>query len=142
MRFKIISVLWLMVQCSSEVVDGCSCPVGSPPLCDYYRSSADVYAVRVINGTCNCIPDVDYYNDELVAFYANTTNVSCVTAGRDSRGLVSETLVRASCDNYRRIYQILPCRNVLTKFAGKLPCQDGPEIASYTVLNRAAACQL
>ena len=111
-----------MIQLPSEVVNGCSCPDSPLSLCDDYRRSASVYAARVINATCSCIPDVDYYDlNSGISFYAYTTNVSCVSAGRDSRGLFSETVVRASCDVNDSYHGILPCKNVLTKFAGKLP---------------------
>ena len=115
-----IWILWLIIQLPSAMVHGCSCPPGpAPTLCDDYETSINVYTARVINATCNCIPDVDYHDvNSLIGFYANTTNVSCVSAAKDSRGLVSETVARTTCDVYASYY-IFPCKNILTSFAGK-----------------------
>ena len=88
-------------------------------MCGDYEASVNVYTARVINATCNCIPDVDYHDlNSFIAFYSNTTNVSCVSATKDSRGLISETVTRTTCDVYDS-YHILPCKNILTNFAGK-----------------------
>lgn len=113
-------ILWLTIQLfSSVLVHGCSCPVWPLPLCDDYETSSDVYTARVINATCNCIPDVNFHDESrLIAFYANTTNVSCVSAVLSSGEIVSETTVRTTCDAYNS-YNIFPCKNILTNFAGK-----------------------
>ena len=109
----------MFIQLPSVMVYGCSCPVPTPTVCDDYKASINVYTARVINATCNCIPDVDYHDvNSFVAFYANTTNVSCVSAAKDSVALISETVARTTCDVYNS-YQILPCKNILTNFAGK-----------------------
>ena len=117
---SILTLLWLLpiLQLSSVMVYGCSCPRYPVSLCDDYESSSSVYAARVINATCSCIPDGGYYDTNSgVSFYANTTNVSCVSAALYSGEVVSETVVRTTCDVYDSFY-ILPCKNILTNFAG------------------------
>ena len=89
------------------------------PLCDNYGSINDVYAARVINATCSCIPANSYHDTNSgYSYYENTTNVSCVSAALDSGEVVSETVVRTTCDVYDSFY-ILPCNNILADFVGK-----------------------
>ena len=108
----------LILQLPSVTVYGCSCPRYPVSLCDDYESSGSVYVARVINATCSCIPDSGYYDTNSgYSFYANTKNVSCVSAALDSGEVVSEIVVRATCDVYDS-YNILPCKNTLTIFAG------------------------
>ena len=111
-------IMWLILQVPSAMVYGCSCPEYPLPLCDYYESIDNVYAARVINATCSCIPDSSYDTNSGYSFYANTTNVSCVSTTLYSGEIVSETVVRTTCDVYDSYY-ILPCAIILADFLGK-----------------------
>ena len=118
MRHNIVWIMWLILQVPSAMVYGCSCVDYPRPLCGDYESSNNVYAARVINATCSCIPDSSYDTNSGYSFYANTTNVSCVSTTLHSGELVSETVVRTTCDVYDS-YNILPCANILADFVGK-----------------------
>ena len=111
-------LLWFLpiLQLPSVMVYGCSCLRYPVSLCDDYESSSSVYAARVINATCNCVPDGGTNGG--YSFYAYTNNVSCVSAAlTDSGEVVSETVVRTTCNVYRS-FPGLPCKNILADFAG------------------------
>lgn len=117
MRHEIIWAIWLTIQLPS-IVNGCSCIDFPTSVCYNYETTSNIYVARVINSTCNCIPGASYDINSGYSVYANTTNVSCVSAATESGQFSSVTIARTTCDVYQG-YNILPCQNILGAFAGK-----------------------
>ena len=102
-----IQVIWLLLP----MVLGCTCPDPNystqlESLCLDYQASSDVFAVRVINASCNCIPSL---NDSSYGQAA----ISCLS-GRFSEYFTSEIVAGATC-GYEG-FGILSCDSVLSKF--------------------------
>ena len=96
-------------------VFGCSCvypPEYSTPLeslCRDYQWSSDVFAGRVINASCNCIPP---RNDSSYG----QANISCLS-GNISEYFTSAIVVGATCNASIQVpYGILSCDRVLNQF--------------------------
>ena len=98
--------------CLLPAVFGCSCVY--PPkystviesLCEDYQWSSDVFAARVINASCNCIPP---YNNSSYG----PANISCLSS---SEYFTTEVVSGATCDAGIQTYGILSCDMILNKF--------------------------
>ena len=112
----------LVVVCLLPTVFGCGCP--PPPgsiesLCNNYQWSNDVFAGRVINASCNCIPP---RNDNSYG----PADISCLS-GEGTQYFTTEVVAGATCDS-GWWYALLSCDAVLNKFQ-----PIGKFVVTYTV---------
>ena len=109
---KLIDIL--VTICLFPMVFGCSCvypPLYSTPLeslCMDYQWSSDVFAGRVINASCNCIPP---HNDSSYG----PANISCLSSDI-SEYFTTEVVSGATCDAGIRTFGVLSCDMILNKF--------------------------
>ena len=85
-------------------------------MCDDYQASSDVFTVRVINASCNCIPSIKDISYGQAA-------ISCLSAsGGSSDYFTSEIVAGATCG-----YQgskILSCDRVLNMYKAFGKCKN------------------
>ena len=112
---KLIGIL--VTVCLLPMVFGCSCgePDYSTPLeslCMDYHSqwSSDVFAGRVINASCNCVPS---YNHD--PYFGSSTNIACLSSDI-SEYFTTEIVSRAECDDVIDTYGVVSCDVILNKF--------------------------
>ena len=77
-------------------------------LCNDYQWSSDVFAGRVINASCNCIPPL---NDTSYG----PANISCLS-GDVIEYFTTEVVAGATCDAGIFPYGLISCDMVLNKF--------------------------
>ena len=95
-----------VLGCSCPYPPGYSTPLGS--LCNDYQWSSDVFAGRVINASCNCIPPL---NDTSYG----PANISCLS-GDVIEYFTTEVVAGATCDAGIFPYGLISCDMVLNKF--------------------------
>ena len=95
-----------VLGCSCPYPPGYSTPLGS--LCNNYQWSSDVFAGRVINASCNCIPPL---NDTSYG----PANISCLS-GDVIEYFTTEVVAGATCDAGIFPYGLISCDMVLNKF--------------------------
>ena len=111
---KLIGIL--VTICLLPTVFGCSCsydPDLYTPLellCMDYQVTSDVFAGRVINASCNCVPSYNHY-----PYADSSTNISCLSSDI-SEYFTTEIVSRAECDDGIDTYGVLSCDVVLNKF--------------------------
>ena len=108
---KLIDIL--VVTCLLPMVFGCSCSLSSQlspleSLCRDYQWSSDVFAARMINASCNCIPP---YNNSSYG----PANISCLSSDI-SEYFTTEVVSGATCDAGIEMNGILSCDMILNKF--------------------------
>ena len=99
------------ILCFLQTVLGCSCffpPHYSTPLesvCIDYQWSSRVFAGRVINASCNCIPSVP-------------TRVACLSGNVSENQFTSRVVAEATCDGGGIFPFFGPrsCKTILDKF--------------------------